>query len=60
MLTYEQLRHFADHDWILEEDVLNRSQIDAYKSSLERQDEYVRPVTHTDDDDIININCMVN
>ena len=59
MFTYEQLYHFADHDWILEEDVLNRSKIDAYKSSLERQAEYVRPVTHTYDD-IININCMVN
>ena len=43
MLTYEQLRHFAEHGWVLEENVLSPEQIEAYKTGLERQSQYVRP-----------------
>ncbi len=60
MLTYEQLHHFAEHGWVLEEDALSLEQIDAYKAALERQAQYTRPVAHADDDEIINIDCMVN
>ena len=60
MLTYEQLRHFADHGWVLEEDVFKQEQIDAYIVALARQARAMQPVTHTDDDEITNIDCMVN
>ncbi|CAN5585148.1 hypothetical protein BH10CHL1_BH10CHL1_14770 [soil metagenome] len=60
MLNYEQLRHFAEHGWVLEENVLNQAQIEAYKAAMERHAQYVRPVAHTDNDEILNLDCMVN
>ena len=60
MLTYEQLRHFAEHGWVLEENVLSPEQIEAYKTGLERQSQYVRPLAHEDNDEIVHIDCMVN
>ena len=60
MLTYEQLRHFAEHGWVLEENLLSPEQIEAYKTALERQSQYVRPLAHEDNDEIVHIDCMVN
>ncbi|MYH62999.1 MAG: hypothetical protein F4148_15010, partial [Caldilineaceae bacterium SB0675_bin_29] len=60
MLTHDQLRHFSDHGWVLEENVLSPEQIEAYKAALERQSHYVRPLAHDDDDEIVHIDCMVN
>lgn len=60
MLTYEQVRHFAGHGWVLEEEVLNEEQIGDYTAALELQARYMRPAAHTDSDEITNIDCMVN
>ena len=60
MLSHQQLCHFAEHGWVLEENVLSPEQIEAYKAALERQARYTRPLAHSDDDEIINIDCMVN
>ena len=60
MLSHDQLRHFADHGWVLEENVLSPDQIEAYKAALERQSHYVRPLAHKDDDEIVHVDCMVN
>ena len=48
MLTYEQLRHFAEHGWVLEETYSAPEQIESYKTALERQSQYVRPLAHED------------
>ena len=60
MLTHEQLTHFAEHGWVLEENVLSQEQVEAYKAALERQSHYARPISHEDDDEIVHIDCMVN
>ena len=54
------MRHFSEHGWVLEENVLDADQIEAYKAGLERQSQYVRPLAHDDDDEIVHIDCMVN
>ena len=60
MLTHEQLLHFSEHGWVLEENVLDDGQVSAYKTALEKQADALKPVLHRDDEEIANIDCMVN
>ena len=47
MLSHQQLRHVAEHAWVLEENVLSPQQTDAYKTALERQAEHARPIVES-------------
>ena len=59
MLTDAQLYHFAVHGWVLQENVFNSEEIEAFKRGLDHL--YERKVsTMKDSEDIKNINNMVN
>ena len=60
MLTHQQLRHFAQHGWVLEEAVLDGEQVEVYRAALERQAADMQPFVHSDTEEITNIDCMVN
>jgi hypothetical protein len=59
MLSHEQLLHFAEHGWVLEEDVFEESQIDAYKDGLERMAEEFEAAP-SGSGDIVGVTAMVN
>lgn len=44
MLSYDQLAHFADHGWVVLEDVLDAGQCAAYKDALDRCVRTRRPI----------------
>lgn len=59
MLSRDQLLHFAEHGWVLEEDVLTVEQIEAYKQGLDEQSTLYK-AKDEDTEDITNITSMVN
>jgi len=60
VLQRNQLLHFAEHGWVLEEAVLDAGQVEAYRTALERQATDLGPIVHRDTEEITNIDCMVN
>ena len=59
MLTHEQLQHFADHGWVLEENVLGPKQIQDFKDGLDRLAQ-TRNSPKGNSEDITNIANMVS
>lgn len=59
MLNHEQLMHFAEHGWVLEENILTQGQVEQFKRGLDRLAEEMKP-HHTDTEDVTNLFAMVN
>lgn len=59
MLTRDQLLYFAEHGWVLEEDIIDPDQVEQYKRGLEKQSDIPDP-SHKDTEDIKNLTAMVN
>lgn len=53
MLSHDQLKHFAEHGWILLERVLNQGQIEAYKRKMDACAATYRPRQHTNKDSVL-------
>lgn len=49
MLNREQLMHFAEHGWVLEENIFTQGQVEQIKRGLDRLAEGMKP-HHTDTD----------
>ena len=52
MLTYEQLRHFAEHGWVLEENVLSPEQMRPTRPGWNGSPSMWRPLAHEDNDEL--------
>ena len=61
MLTDAQLYHFAAHGWVLQENVFQAEEVEAFKGTLDNlYNAKVSTMVHKDTEDIKNIDNMVN
>ncbi|GAC1397882.1 MAG: hypothetical protein NVSMB65_16610 [Chloroflexota bacterium] len=59
MLTHEDLVHFADHGWVVREDVLDDAQCAAYRDALDRCARLRRPLAESHSRDTTQIDNPV-
>ncbi len=61
MLTDAQLYHFAVHGWVLQEDVFEAAECEAFKQGMDRlYESKVSTMVHKDTEDIKNVDNMIN